>query len=82
MISDNEHVELPSIDKYLPTKEGQPPLARAKKTDWNIFYGDRMEYNTMPGWAGSSWYFLRYMDPKNYNEFQKKPRKTTYFSRN
>jgi leucyl-tRNA synthetase len=40
-------------------------LARAKKEDWPIFEGDRMEHNTMPGWAGSSWYFLRYMDPKN-----------------
>jgi leucyl-tRNA synthetase len=56
---------LPPVDKYLPTETGEPPLARAKKEDWPIFEGDRMEYNTMPGWAGSSWYFLRYMDPKN-----------------
>lgn len=62
-------VLLPEVDKYLPTEEGEPPLARAKKEDWNIFKGDRMEYNTMPGWAGSSWYFLRYMDPHNENEF-------------
>ena len=63
-----ETVELPTINKYLPTSTGEPPLARANKNSWNIFKGDRMEYNTMPGWAGSSWYFLRYMDPKNENE--------------
>ncbi len=62
-------VVLPEIDKYLPTEDGEPPLARADKSAWNYFQGDRMEYNTMPGWAGSSWYFLRYMDPKNENEF-------------
>ena len=61
----DEYLTLPNIDKYLPTSTGQPPLARAKKEDWNIFDGDRMETNVMPGWAGSSWYFLRYMDPKN-----------------
>ncbi len=65
-------LELPEIDKYLPTKEGNPPLARAKEEDWNIFDGDKMEYNTMPGWAGSSWYFLRFMDPKNKHEFVSK----------
>jgi len=62
-------VVLPEVDKYLPTEEGEPPLARAKKEAWNVFQGERMEYNTMPGWAGSSWYFLRYMEPKNENEF-------------
>lgn len=62
-------VTLPEVDKYLPTEDGEPPLARAKKESWNVFEGDRMEYNTMPGWAGSSWYFLRYMDPHNENEF-------------
>lgn len=63
-------VVLPEVDKYLPTEDGQPPLARAKKEDWNVACpGERMEYNTMPGWAGSSWYFLRYMDPTNDNEF-------------
>lgn len=62
-------VTLPEVDKYLPTEDGEPPLARAKKESWNIFEGDRMEYNTMPGWAGSSWYFLRYMDPHNETEF-------------
>lgn len=62
-------ITLPEIDKYLPTEDGEPPLARAEKSAWNHFEGDRMEYNTMPGWAGSSWYFLRYMDPQNPNEF-------------
>lgn len=60
---------LPKVDKYLPTDSGEPPLARAKKEYWNLFKGDRMETNTMPGWAGSAWYFLRYMDPENENEF-------------
>ncbi|MFA7272433.1 MAG: class I tRNA ligase family protein [Crocinitomicaceae bacterium] len=63
-------IRLPEVDKYLPTEEGEPPLARATKEAWKEqFQGDRMDYNTMPGWAGSSWYFLRYMDPKNDNEF-------------
>jgi len=65
-------IELPEVDKYLPTEDGEPPLARAKKEAWNHFQGDRMEFNTMPGWAGSSWYFLRYMDPKNEQEFVSK----------
>ena len=65
-------ITLPEVDKYLPTEDGEPPLARAEKSAWNQFFGDRMEYNTMPGWAGSSWYFLRYMDPKNDNEFVSK----------
>ena len=72
LTSSNTCVELPAVDKYLPTDQGDPPLARAKKEDWNIFQGDRMEYNTMPGWAGSSWYFLRYMDPQNSTEFVSK----------
>jgi leucyl-tRNA synthetase len=62
-------VTLPAVDKYLPTETGEPPLARA--TDWN-YKGNTshpMEMNTMPGWAGSSWYFLRYMDPHNNNAF-------------
>ncbi|GAB5416777.1 MAG: leucine--tRNA ligase [Crocinitomicaceae bacterium] len=62
-------ITLPEVDKYLPTEDGEPPLARAEKSAWNYQEGDRMEYNTMPGWAGSSWYFLRYMDPKNETEF-------------
>ncbi|MDB2675574.1 leucine--tRNA ligase [Flavobacteriales bacterium] len=68
----NDCIELPPVDKYLPTEQGEPPLARANKNDWNISHGERMEYNTMPGWAGSSWYFLRYMDPKNEDEFVSK----------
>ena len=62
---DNETPTLPEIDEYKPTKEGLPPLARAKKEDWNVFRGDRLDYNVMPGWAGSSWYFIRFIDPKN-----------------
>ncbi len=65
-------VELPEVDKYLPTEDGEPPLARAEKSAWKYSEGDRMEYNTMPGWAGSSFYFLRYMDPHNENEFVSK----------
>lgn len=67
----DEHlpITLPEVDKYLPTEDGEPPLARADRSAWNYSEGDRMEYNTMPGWAGSSWYFLRYMDPHNDNEF-------------
>ena len=62
-------VTLPKVDAYLPTEDGEPPLARAAKEDWPVFQGDAMETNTMPGWAGSSWYFLRYMDPHNKTEF-------------
>ncbi|PCI98702.1 MAG: leucine--tRNA ligase [Flavobacteriales bacterium] len=70
LLDTNDVVELPEVDKYLPTADGEPPLARAKKDAWNVDCpGDRMEHNTMPGWAGSSWYFLRYMDPTNENEF-------------
>ena len=65
----NLPITLPEVDKYLPTEDGEPPLARAEDSAWNHFEGDRMEFNTMPGWAGSSWYFLRYMDPKNDTEF-------------
>ena len=68
-IIENEQVLLPKINKFLPTENGDPPLGRAKSDDWNIFKGDRMEQNTMPGWAGSSWYFLRFMDPKNTHAF-------------
>lgn len=68
----NLPILLPEVDKYLPTEDGEPPLARAEKTAWNHFEGDRMEYNTMPGWAGSSWYFLRYMDPHNETAFVSK----------
>lgn len=51
---------LPEVDKYLPTETGEPPLARAK--DWKYKNEYEYEYSTMPGWAGSSWYYLRYMD--------------------
>jgi leucyl-tRNA synthetase len=57
---------LPEVDKYLPTESGEPPLARAK--DWN-YQGFEYELSTMPGWAGSSWYWYRYMDSKNEQEF-------------
>jgi leucyl-tRNA synthetase len=72
LLHNDQLVTLPKVDKYLPTKNGEPPLARATKEDWNVFEGDRMEHNTMPGWAGSSWYFLRYMDPHNEQEFASK----------
>lgn len=54
---------LPEIDEYKPTESGDPPLGRAQ--NWNTKEGHPIEMNTMPGWAGSSWYFLRYMDPNN-----------------
>jgi len=69
ILDNDKHVILPPVDKYLPTASGEPPLARAKKEDWNVYEGDKMETNIMPGWAGSSWYFLRYMDPKNDGKF-------------
>jgi leucyl-tRNA synthetase len=60
-------LELPPVDKYLPTEEGEPPLGRAE--GWK--YKDAYEYelSTMPGWAGSSWYWYRYMDPGNDQRF-------------
>lgn len=63
-------LQLPSVDAYLPTESGEPPLARAK--DWQTKDGYPLETNTMPGFAGSSGYYLRYMDPNN---------KTAYFSK-
>ncbi len=57
-------LELPDIDSYRPTESGEPPLARAK--DWTID-GYPLELSTMPGFAGSSAYYLRYMDPHNDN---------------
>src|SRR6056297_3490989 len=56
-------LELPEVDAYLPTEKGEPPLARAK--NWETPEGYPFEYSTMPGFAGSSAYYLRYMDPKN-----------------
>ena len=55
-------LELPEVDKFLPTETGEPPLGRA--ADWT-FDGYPIELSTMPGFAGSSAYYLRYMDPKN-----------------
>jgi leucyl-tRNA synthetase len=58
---------LPEVDKYLPTEDGEPPLARAK--NWKYKGEYNYEHTTMPGWAGSSWYYLRYMDAHNEKEF-------------
>jgi leucyl-tRNA synthetase len=63
-------LKLPAVEKYLPTKTGEPPLARAE--NWKTTEGFDFETNTMPGWAGSSWYFLRYMDANNKGEFVSK----------
>jgi leucyl-tRNA synthetase len=60
---------LPEVDKYLPTESGEPPLGRA--TDWKHPQGE-YELSTMPGWAGSSWYWFRYMDAKNDKAFASK----------
>jgi len=77
-------IELPEVEKYLPTEDGKPPLGNAKSWHWDeqnkkivdVPHGQKppsgvwgLELNTMPGWAGSSWYFLRYMDANNNNEF-------------
>ena len=75
-------LELPEVEKYLPTEDGDPPLGNAKNFAWDeanqkVVSVDLIdektvfpiELSTMPGWAGSSWYFLRYMDPKNNGEF-------------
>ena len=58
---------LPEIDEYKPTETGEPPLGRAK--DWKYRAQHEFELSTMPGWAGSSWYYLRYMDPHNADRF-------------
>ena len=81
---DKKHlpIVLPEVEKYLPTEDGQPPLGNSIKWAWdsvqwlvvsnqlidnvNVF---PLELNTMPGWAGSSWYWMRYMDAQNENEF-------------
>jgi leucyl-tRNA synthetase len=70
-------LELPAIDKFQPTETGEPPLARAERWAWDEAnkqisgsgIGFPIETTTMPGWAGSSWYFLRYMDPHNAERF-------------
>ena len=62
MPMDKLPLELPEVDKYLPTESGEPPLGRA--ADWT-YDGYPVELSTMPGFAGSSAYYLRYMDPHN-----------------
>ena len=59
-------LQLPEVDKFLPTETGEPPLGRAK--NWVTTEGYPLEWNTMPGFAGSSAYYLRYMDPHNDKE--------------
>ncbi|MDB5122845.1 MAG: leucyl-tRNA synthetase [Mucilaginibacter sp.] len=61
---------LPEVDKYLPTESGEPPLARA--SNWRYKGTEAYEHSTMPGWAGSSWYWYRYMDAHNDSEFASK----------
>ena len=71
VLNENElPLTLPEVDKYLPTEDGEPPLARAN--NWKYQNEFDYEHSTMPGWAGSSWYFLRYMDPNNLGEFVSK----------
>jgi leucyl-tRNA synthetase len=63
-------LELPEVDKFLPTEDGEPPLARAH--NWVYTHNGQaypIETTTMPGWAASSWYYLRYMDPHNHETF-------------
>lgn len=59
---ENLPLELPEIDKFLPTESGEPPLARAENWNFGVW---PLEKSTMPGFAGSSAYYLRYMDPHN-----------------
>ncbi len=74
-------IELPEVEKYLPTEDGRPPLGNADVWAWNVETNKvvsnnlidhktvfPLELNTMPGWAGSSQYFNRYMDPRNSEE--------------
>ena len=78
-------IKLPEVEKYLPTETGEPPLGNATIWAWDtennkVVSNDLiddvtvfpLELNTMPGWAGSSWYFNRYMDANNPNEFASK----------
>ena len=84
VLIDAEHLPLtlPEVEKYLPTEDGAPPLGNADVWAWDterhqvvsndLIDHERvfpLELNTMPGWAGSSWYFSRYMDPHNQEEF-------------
>ena len=71
-LSENElPLLLPEVDKFLPTEDGEPPLARALDS-WKKDGKYNYETTTMPGWAGSSWYFLRYMDSTNDSVFADK----------
>ena len=71
-LSENElPLLLPEVDKFLPTEDGEPPLARALES-WKKDGKYNYETTTMPGWAGSSWYFLRYMDSTNDSVFANK----------
>lgn len=71
LIKENElPLLLPEVDKYLPTESGEPPLGRA--TNWKYQGGYEYELSTMPGWAGSSWYWYRYMDSHNSEAFASK----------
>nr|BFF39159.1 leucine--tRNA ligase [Tenacibaculum mesophilum] len=78
-------IVLPEVEKYLPTEDGKPPLGNAEVWAWNSIENRvvsnelidnetvfPLELNTMPGWAGSSWYFNRYMDSNNEGEFVSK----------
>ena len=80
--SDYLPLKLPEVDNFLPTKNGDSPLGNSTSWAWNVKtkkvtsnaeINDTdtfpLELNTMPGWAGSSWYFYRYMDPTNEKEF-------------
>jgi leucyl-tRNA synthetase len=84
---DNKHlpIALPEVEKYLPTEDGQPPLGNAPIWAWDTLNNKvvetklidnktifPLELNTMPGWAGSSWYWMRYMDANNNDEFASK----------
>ena len=84
---DEKHlpIVLPEVEKYLPTEDGKPPLGNATEWAWDsrgkkVVSNDKLknktvfplELNTMPGWAGSSWYFNRYMDSNNSDEFASK----------
>ena len=78
-------IVLPEVEKYLPTEDGKPPLGNAKEWAWDsrgkkVVSNEKLknktvyplELNTMPGWAGSSWYFNRYMDASNSEQFASK----------
>ena len=84
---DNKYlpIALPEVEKYLPTEDGQPPLGNAPIWAWDTLNNKvvetklidnkttfPLELNTMPGWAGSSWYWMRYMDANNNDEFASK----------